>query len=68
MQIMSHSFEIEDILGCGTINPIELESYSGRLYTHRIRSTKGEQVLLTELDMEFIFIFSIGSVHLASSL
>ncbi|WP_134482716.1 YaaC family protein [Candidatus Nitrosocosmicus franklandus] len=55
-----HSFELEEIINCGSINPIELESYSGKLYSHNITDTKGENVSLTELDREFMFIFSIS--------
>ncbi len=55
-----HSFKFEEILNCGSINPIELESYSGKLYTHRIKDTNDEYVSLTELDREFMFIFSIS--------
>lgn len=59
-KMFRHSFEFEEILRCGTINPVELESYSGRLYTHSIKNSNGENVSLTELDREFMFIFSIS--------
>ncbi len=59
-RINHHSFKFEEILNCGSINPIELESYSGKLYTHRIKDTNDEYVSLTELDREFMFIFSIS--------
>lgn len=59
-KMIEHSFELEEILRCGTINPIELESYSGRSYTYSIKNTNEDSVLLTELDREFMFIFSIS--------
>jgi hypothetical protein len=55
-----HSFKLEEIINCGSINPIELESYSGKIYYHNIKNTNGENVSLTELDREFMFIFSIS--------
>ncbi|MDR4492425.1 MAG: YaaC family protein [Candidatus Nitrosocosmicus sp.] len=55
-----HTFSFEEILNCGSINPVELELYSGRSFRHILKNTNGEQVSITELDRELIFIFSIS--------
>lgn len=56
----SQSFTLSNLVNCGSINSFELETYSSKIYNNKIKNLDGKDVCLSELDREFLFIYSLS--------
>jgi hypothetical protein len=54
------SVRFEDIIECGPIYQVELDSLAWKKYTYTINTIDNKQVSITELDREFLFLYGLS--------